>query len=76
MARQLASLSGLSPVRTGALTMMAARSRQPAEIAEAAAEVSTLQMTMDANRRRRLRAAGFDDRTARHLSELHTPNLM
>ena len=31
---------------------------------------------MDDNRRRRLRAAGFDDRTARHVSELHTPNLM
>jgi hypothetical protein len=31
---------------------------------------------MDENRRRRLRAAGFDAATARHLSELHTPNLM
>jgi hypothetical protein len=55
---------------------MAARSSRPAEIGEAAAEVRALHMTMDENRRRRLRAAGFDDGTARHLSELHTPNLM
>jgi alkylation response protein AidB-like acyl-CoA dehydrogenase len=45
-------------------------------LAEAATEVRTLQATMDENRRRRLRAAGFDDRTARYVSELHTPNLM
>jgi hypothetical protein len=31
---------------------------------------------MDDNRRRRLRAAGFDAPTAEHLSRLHTPNLM
>jgi alkylation response protein AidB-like acyl-CoA dehydrogenase len=65
-----------SPVLTEALTRMAARSSQPAEIGEAAAEVRALDVTMDENRRRRLRAAGFDDGTARHLSELHTPNLM
>jgi hypothetical protein len=35
-----------------------------------------LLVQMDRNRRRRLRAAGFDARTAEHLSELHTPNLM
>ncbi len=75
-AAKLTSLSGLSPVLTDALTVMAARSSQPAEIAEAATEVRALHVTMDENRRRRLRAAGFDDRTARHLSELHTPNLM
>jgi hypothetical protein len=63
-------------VLTEALTVMSARSLQPAELAEAAMEVRTLQATMDENRRRRLRAAGFDDRTARYVSELHTPNLM
>jgi hypothetical protein len=31
---------------------------------------------MHDNRIRRLRAAGFDEPTARYLSELHTPNLM
>jgi hypothetical protein len=75
-AAKLTSLSGLSPVLTEALTVMSARSLQPAELAEAAMEVRTLQTTMDENRRRRLRAAGFDDRTARYVSELHTPNLM
>jgi TusA-related sulfurtransferase len=75
-AAKLTSLSGLSPLLTEALTRMAARSSQPAEIGEAAGEVRALHVTMDENRRRRLRAAGFDDATARHLSELHTPNLM
>lgn len=76
VAAKLTSLSGLSPILIEALTRMAARSSQPAEIGEAAAEVRALHVTMDENRRRRLRAAGFDDGTARHLSELHTPNLM
>jgi hypothetical protein len=75
-AAKLTSLSGLSPVLTEALTVMSARSLQPAELAEAAMEVRTLQVTVDENRRRRLRAAGFDDRTAGYVSELHTPNLM
>jgi len=35
-----------------------------------------LLVRMDENRRRRLRAAGFDPGAAQHLSELHTPNLM
>ena len=55
---------------------MSARSLQPAELSEAAAKVRELLVTMDENRRRRLRAAGFDEATARYLSELHTPNLM
>ncbi len=75
-AAKLTSLSGLSPVLTEALTVMSAPSRQPAELSEAAAGVRALMLTMDDNRRRRLRAAGFDRHTARHLSELHTPNLM
>ena len=75
-AAKLTSLSGLSPLLTEALAVMSAPSLQPAEIAEAASEVRSLLVRMDENRRRRLRAAGFDDATARHLSELHTPNLM
>ena len=35
-----------------------------------------LMQTMERNRVRRLRAAGFDSGTALHLSDLHTPNLM
>ena len=55
---------------------MAARSLQPADLAEAGAAVRGLMRTMERNRVRRLRAAGFDEATARHLSDLHTPNLM
>jgi hypothetical protein len=75
-AAKLVSLSGLSPVLTEALTVMSAPSLQPAEIGEAATEVRALLVRMDDNRRRRLRAAGFDAPTAEHLSRLHTPNLM
>ncbi len=75
-AAKLTSLSGLSPVLTEALTLMTARSLQPAELSEAGAELRTLMQTMDRNRIRRLQAAGFDTHTATHLSELHTPNLM
>jgi TusA-related sulfurtransferase len=75
-AAKLTSLSGLNPLLTESLTVMSAPSLQPAEIAEAADEVRKLLLRMDENRRRRLRAAGFDAATARHLSELHTPNLM
>ena len=75
-AAKLTSLSGLSPLLTEALTLMTAKSLQPAELAEAGAAVQQLLLTMDENRRRRLRAAGFDRATAGHLSELHTPNLM
>ncbi len=73
---KLAGLSQLSPLVSESLTLMSAPSRQPAEIAEAAAEVRELMATMDRNRVRRLRAVGFDESTARHLSDLHTPNLM
>lgn len=75
-AAKLLSLSGLSPILVEALTVMAAASLQPAEVAEAASQVSTLMARMERNRRRRLAACGFDARTARHLSDLHTPNLM
>ena len=52
----MSTLEGLSPTVIESLTLMAARSQTPADLADA--------------------AAGFDAATARHMSELHTPNLM
>jgi hypothetical protein len=75
-AAKLTSLSGLSPVVTESLTLMATSSLQPSDLAEAGAALRELTQTMERNRVRRLRAAGFDERTALHLSDLHTPNLM
>jgi hypothetical protein len=75
-AAKLISLSGLSPVLVEALTIMAARSIQPADLSDAAADVRALMRTMERNRLRRLQACGFTATTARHLSDLHTPNLM
>ncbi|MGO9496171.1 MAG: sulfurtransferase TusA family protein [Solirubrobacteraceae bacterium] len=75
-AAKLVSLSGLSPILVEALTVMAARSLQPAELSDAAADVRTLMQTMERNRLRRLQACGFTATTAGHLSDLHTPNLM
>jgi TusA-related sulfurtransferase len=75
-AAKLTSLSGLSPLLVEALTIMAAPSLQPAELAEAAADVRDLMATMESNRLRRLRACGFSAAMAQHLSDLHTPNLM
>ena len=75
-ADKLSEMSGLSPLLTEGLTVMAAGSLQPAELAEGAAEVKGLMQTMEENRLRRLAAAGFDAREGRHLSDLHTPNLM
>ncbi|MEA2179046.1 MAG: hypothetical protein QOG77_2343 [Solirubrobacteraceae bacterium] len=75
-AAKLASLSGMSPVLLESLTVMAAGSLQPAELGEAAAQVRDLTRTMERNRIRRLVSCGFDAATARHISDLHTPNLM
>lgn len=75
-ATKLTQMSGLSPLLTEGLTLMAAGSLQPAELSNGAAAVRELMQTMEDNRIRRLQAAGFDARTARHLSDLHTPNLM
>ena len=75
-AAKLVSLSGLSPVLVEALTIMAAQSLQPADLSGAAADVRALMQTMERNRLRRLQACGFATATARHLSDLHTPNLM
>jgi hypothetical protein len=75
-AEKLTEMSGLSPLLTEGLTIIAAGSLQPAELAEGALAVQGLMATMEDNRIRRLQAAGFDVATARHLSDLHTPNLM
>ncbi len=46
-------------------------------VAEREADVGALSMqTMERNRLRRLQACGLSPATARHLSDLHTPNLM
>jgi hypothetical protein len=75
-AEKLVEMSGLSPLLGEGLTVMAAGSMQPAELAEGARAVRDLMQTMEDNRIKRLQAAGFDASTAMHLSELHTPNLM
>jgi hypothetical protein len=75
-ASKLTEMSGLSPLLTEGLTIMAARSLQPAELASGATAVRELMKTMETNRMKRLQAAGFDRRTAQHISDLHTPNLM
>jgi hypothetical protein len=75
-AAKLATLTGFSPVLFESLTIMAAGSLSPAALREGAARVKELTRLMESNRVRRLKAAGFDDKTAQHLSELHTPNLM
>jgi hypothetical protein len=75
-ASKLTQMSGLSPLLSEGLTLMAAGSLQPAELSSGAAAVRELMQTMEVNRIRRLQAAGFDARTAQHLSDLHTPNLM
>lgn len=66
----------LSPLLTEGLTIMAAGSMRPAALSDGAAAVRTLMHTMDRNRIRRLRSAGFNASEARYISELHTPNLM
>jgi len=75
-AAKLTELSGLSPLLTEGLTIMAAGSLRPAALSEGTRAVRGLLARMERNRIRRLRAAGFDLPTARRLSELHTPNLM
>ncbi|MBB4662390.1 hypothetical protein [Conexibacter arvalis] len=75
-AAKLTELTGLSPLLTEGLTIIAAGSLRPAALSDGAAAVRGLLATMEENRIRRLRAAGFDAATATRLSELHTPNLM
>ncbi len=75
-AAKLTEMSGLSPLLSEGLTVMAAGSLQPAELARGADDVRKLMQTMEENRIKRLRAAGFGHHDAQHLSDLHTPNLM
>jgi hypothetical protein len=75
-AARLLGLTGMNPVVTDALTVMAAGSMQPAQLSEGARAVRSLMRRTDANRVSRLLDAGFDQATARRVSDLHTPNLM
>jgi hypothetical protein len=75
-AAKLSTLTGLGSVLMESLTIMAAGSLTPAALSSGAAEVRQLTRQMEANRVRRLRAAGFDEKAARYLSDLHTPNLI
>ncbi len=66
----------LSPLLTEGLTIMAAGTLSPRALGEGAAAVRDLMRTMERNRLRRLRSAGFDAVEAQIISDLHTPNLM
>jgi TusA-related sulfurtransferase len=66
----------LSPLLIEGLTIMAAGSLRPVAVSEGARAVRLLQQTMEQNRIRRLRSAGFNESQARYVSDLHTPNLM
>ncbi|MEA2150051.1 MAG: hypothetical protein QOD69_1881, partial [Solirubrobacteraceae bacterium] len=63
-AEKLTEMSGLSALLGEGLTVMAAGSLQPAELAEGARAVRDLMQTMEDNRIKRLQAAGFDAATA------------
>jgi hypothetical protein len=73
---RLAGVTGLDPLVTESLTLLAARSLQPAQLGEGARAVRDMLGRMAANRVERLRAAGLGEQTARYVSDLHTPNLM
>lgn len=66
----------LSPLLTEGLTIMAAGSLSPRALGEGAEAVRELMRTMERNRIRRLRSAGFGAIEAQLISDLHTPNLM
>ena len=74
-AAKLTELS-LSPLLTEGLTIMAAGTLRPRALGEGAEAVRELMKTMEVNRLKRLRSAGFDAIEARMISDLHTPNLM
>jgi hypothetical protein len=73
---RLAGMTGLDSLVTESLTLLAARSLQPAQLGEGARAVRDLLGRMAANRVERLRAAGLGEQTARYVSDLHSPNLM
>lgn len=66
----------LSPLLTEGLMILAAGSLRPRALSEGADAVRALMQTMERNRIRRLRSAGFDEIEAHLISDLHTPNLM
>ncbi len=72
----LAHTAGLNADVFDALVLVAAGEVAPAEIARGWAAVVELEREMDRGRRRRLARLGFDEDSARALSELHTKNFM
>lgn len=75
-AARLVDLTGISPVVVESLTVMSAASMRLKDLSDAAAGVRNLMRDAALHRVTRLQEAGFDADTARHLSDLHTPNLM
>jgi hypothetical protein len=68
--------SGLNEEVFDALVLVAAKSFEPAAIAEGHRAVVALQREMDEGRRKRLRRLGWDAADAETLSSLHTRNFM
>lgn len=56
-----------------ALTIVPAGSLQPAQLSERAGEVRSPMKKTASNRIARLQRAGFEDATARSVSDLHAP---
>jgi len=75
-AAKLTELSGLHPLVVESLTLMSARGKAHADLAEATTAVRALRTRMEESRVRRLIAVGFGEPDARYLSDMHTPNLM
>ena len=74
--RMLASVSGLSPYVSDALTILAGGGISPQEVRAGAERVSALHREMDNARRERLQSLGFDPDQATSLSAYHTKNFM
>lgn len=72
----LASISGLSPYVSDALTILAGGGISPRQIQAGASHVAGLHREMDRARRERLQSLGFDSDEARTLSAYHTKNFM
>lgn len=72
----LDAATGVNPMVQEALAVMAGGGAAPEQIASGVERGRSLYETMHRNRIRRLTQAGFDEETARRMSELHTPNFM
>jgi hypothetical protein len=72
----LAGMKGLNPLVDESLVILGAGGLSPERLPDAIKARARLYQTMHENRIRRLVAAGFDNREAEQLSELHTPNFM